>query len=202
MKISKPMTLGKSLKGHNVRARSGDGDNEGDAGESVAGREVTLSKIILTEKQFNFFAGEDAYRRHYDLPKGKPPKWLENYRKIPISGTYTDCAANLIYGLSKDGIELKDAVKIKNLSIRIDEKSDVPTLTCTLQASFPRKLETLDLENYYGEEIRGWLKFGSIEEPEDKSQGDLDLASEEDDEGDEESETPARRRNTDQPTAH
>lgn len=200
MKISnKPAMLGKSLKGHNVRSRPGDGEEEGDAGEMIAAKEIRLLDIVLTRKQYDFFTGEDGYRRSFD-DSTKPAKWLNKFRKIPLSETWTDCEATIEFGVSAKVIELTEAVKIKNGTIKIS-KADVPTLNCTVQAVFPRKLETLDLEAFYGGEVTVVaLKFGDVEEEQDDKQGKLGLegADGEDDSddssGSEEADDKPRRR--------
>lgn len=176
MKITnKPAMLGKSLKGHNVRSRPGDGDEEGDAGEMIAAKEIRLLDIVLTRKQYDFLTGEDCYRRSFDDSQ-KPAKWLNKFRKIPLPETYTDCEATIQFGVSAKSIELTEAVKIKNGTIKIS-KADVPTYNCTVQAVFPRKLETLDIEAFYGNEVTVIaLKFGDVEEERDDKQGELGLS--------------------------
>lgn len=181
MLIKKPAWLGKSSKGHNVKSRPADGEEGGDAGESVPAKEYRLTDILLTKRQFEFFLGKGSWDRHYDNGE-KPPKWLEEgYRRIPLTENYIDSEATLVFGVSARTIELTEAVKFKN-NVIVISKADAPTLSTTLQAPFPRKLESLDLELFYDKEIAVELKFGDVEEEEqDPAQKQLPMETADDD---------------------
>lgn len=201
MKISsKPAILGKSFKVHNVRARSEDGEEGGDAGELIAARDIPLKKIMVTKSQFNKLIGSDqAYNSFFNDGTKPPEPAFESIDALKLKESYRDCSAVLMFGVSSKTIEIEGDAKIKNIRLK-PCVGGVAEMSCTLQAPLPRKLETLDLEQFIGKEINVTLKFGPVDEGEDDKQNSLPLEGKDgdedsaDDSGSEEADEKPRRR--------
>ena len=209
MKIkAKPAILGKSLRVHNVRARSEDGEEGGDSGELIPARDIPLKKIMVTKSQFNKLIGSDqAYNSFFNDGARPVEPAFESIHALKLKDTYKDCSAQISFGVSAKTIDIEEDAKIKNISLK-PCTGGVAEMNCTLQAVLPRKLETLDLENFIGKEVTVSLQFGEVDEgDEDAKQGNLGLeGSEAEGEGEEndaeETSSRSRRSNGDEPRAH
>lgn len=201
----KTCTLGKSLKGHNVHSRPGDGEEEGDAGEPIAAKELAFKGIVLTQKQADFFLGEDWYRRNFEMGS-KPHKYLNKVRRLSVPETFIGCEARLVFGVQAKELELTETVKFKNLRVVVDDATDTVLLHMTLVAPFPRKLESLDIENFYDKTVIATLKLGELEEEQTERQAELEMDHSEEGNGEEDGEVAApgrrRARNGERPPAH
>lgn len=172
MKITnKPAWLSKSLRGHNIRMQSEDGDEGGDAGELVPAKSVRLTKVMLTKGQFNeLLDGKLAYNAFFDDGTKPPSPAWPRVSYLPINEQWKDCEAEISFGVSNKSIALEGA-KVKNVRI-VPREGGVGELQFTLVATFPRKLETLDLEQFYGKEVTLTLKFGEIDDGDEASKQD------------------------------
>lgn len=204
---AKPAILGKSFKVHNVRARSEDGEEGGDAGELIPARDIPLKKIMVTKSQFNKLIGSDLAYNSFFNDGAKPVEpAFESIHALKLKDTYKDCSATISFGVSAKTIELEENVKIKNISLK-PCTGGVAEMNCTLQATLPRKLETLDLESFIGQEINISLTFGEIDEgDEDSKQASMDLdggeRGEDSEDAEETGSARSRKPNGDESRAH
>lgn len=177
MKLTnKPAILGKAMKVSNMRTRDAEGDEEGDAGELVPGRELLLTKIMVPKKFFNELLGHKAaWDLFFDTSTKPPEPSLPRIGSLKITEKFKGCSGTIVFGVSAKAIEIEGA-RIKNISIK-PVTGGVGEMRCTVQAVLPRHLSVLDLEDFIGKEITITLKFGEIDEDTDEDDKQTDFVS-------------------------
>lgn len=176
MRFQKSAMMAKKLDVSNVRVRTEEGEEGGDAGELTPARSIRFTDIALTKNQFNELVGSDFADEFYFDYGQKPPKSAhERLPKIPLDIKFKNCTGSIIFGVSKQTLEFEGG-KVKNLSIKLKGQKAWGTLSLTLQAVLPRKLDTLDLEEHFGDVVTLQLTLGEADLTADEAQAKLELA--------------------------
>jgi hypothetical protein len=193
MKFNKHAHLGKSLQVHNIRIESEDGEEGGDAGELVPARAMRFTGVTLTKGQLNEITGHpgaaDFFFDYSGGSKGEPVE--QNIGTIWLDQQYKNCSGTITFGVSAKEIAFEGA-RVKNISVKVEGKNRFGEMAFTLIAPLPKKLTTLELEEWFGKLVKIELALGErYEESAEKKQGDL-LAGHTDPEASEDSDTASR----------
>lgn len=164
--------LAKRFAGHDVRSQPEEGEEGGDAGELLPGRDLRFTEIVLDEKQFDGLIGEHAARLFFNSRANKPAeRAFTTFDYIPLNTQYKNCVVIITFGVSNDEVRIEPAT-IKNLRVKFN-KTDRAELSCTVSGPRPRSLAVLDLESFGGKPVNIKLVFGALVE--DGSQEQLPL---------------------------
>lgn len=202
MRFQKSAMMAKKLSVHNVRMQSGEGEEGGDAGELVAARDIRFTQIALTKNQFNeLFGSEIADRFFFDYGTTPPKPAQDNVGTIWLDQAYKDVYGAIIFGVSKKELDFEGG-KIRNISVKVKNERAYGLMSLTLTAVLPRKVDTLDLEEFFGKVVTLNLSFAAIDEEAAKentdNQGKLQLDGgadpDEDNGDDDDSDKPSRRK--------
>jgi len=156
-------TLAKKFGGHDVRSQPEEGDEGGDAGELVPGREQRITGLLLDNAQFDALVGEHASRVFFNGSPDRPlQRAFQSFSRIKLDDKYKNCTVLLRFGVENCEVRI-EAATLKNLAVEFT-KMDRAQLCCTYVGTRPRTLEALDLEDYAGEQIYVELYFGSMEQ--------------------------------------
>lgn len=193
MRFQKSAMMAKKLDVSNIRIRTEEGDEGGDAGDLTPARTIRFTNISLTKNQFNELMGNDAAdEAFFDYGKKPPESGYENLGSIRLDSKFKNCAGSITFGVSKKTLEFEGA-KVKNVSIKLKGEKAYGSLSLTLQAVLPRHLDTLDLEEHFGKQVTLGLSLGVPDLDQDEKQEKLgleggetaeDRAEREDDDGD------------------
>lgn len=166
--------LAKTWGGHDVRSQPEEGDEGGDAGDLVPGRDLRFADMVLTDDQAKRLVGEYVNQAFFN--SGAPDKPRERlfatFSKIRLDGTFKNCVVVVTFGVANDQVQLEPAT-IKNMWVKFS-KTNALELTCTVVAARPRTLQVLDLESFGGKPVHVALHFGPIVE-QSSEQGQLPL---------------------------
>lgn len=169
--------LAKRFAGHDVRSQPEEGDEGGDAGELLPGRDLRFTEIVLDEKQFDGLIGEHAARLFFNSRANKPAeRAFTTFDYIPLNTIFKNCVVTITFGISKDEVRIEPAT-IKNMRVKFN-KTDRAELCCTISGPRPRSLSVLDLESFVGKPVNIKLVFGAMVE--ETGQEQLPLSSPQD----------------------
>lgn len=197
MRFQKSAMMAKKLDVSNIRLRSEEGEEGGDAGELTPARTIRFTHIALTKNQFNELLGSECADEYF-FDYGKKPAEAahENLASLKLDAKFKDCSGSITFGVSKKSLEFEGA-KVKNISIKLKGEKAWGLLSLTLQAVLPRKLDTLDLEEFFGQQVTLGLSLGEPDLDQDEKQETLELnggkTAEERDEEESESEDSSGR---------
>lgn len=200
---NKTATLSPRFVGSKMRSADKEGDEGGDAGEFEPGRKYKLTDIKVSEG----FAQELAthpgiWNFLFDFGPDKKPKGPASERVGPIriKEKFKGCKAKIAWGISNE-VEIENA-RVGN--IKLEAVGNECHMSCDLQGMFPMTIATLKLEEQSGEQVRVWIKFGSVDAGDEAGAGaQADFVDEQnDDEGDEEPPKPPRSKKGEAPVAH
>lgn len=164
--------LAKRFAGHDVRSQPEEGDEGGDAGELLPGRDLRFTEIVLDEKQFDGLIGEHAARLFFNSRANKPAeRAFTTFDYIPLNTQYKNCVAIITFGVGNDEVRIEPAT-FKNMRVKFN-KTDRAELSCTVSGPRPRSLSVLDLESFGGKPVNVKLIFGA--QVEDAGQEQLPL---------------------------
>jgi hypothetical protein len=164
--------LAKRFAGHDVRSQPEEGEEGGDAGELLPGRDLRFTEIVLDEKQFDALLGELASRVFFNTRANQPSeRAFTTFDYIPLNTQYKNCAVLITFGVSNEEVRIEPAT-IKNMRVKFN-KTDRAELSCTVSGPRPRSLAVLDLESFGGKPVNVRLIFGA--EVEDAGQEQLPL---------------------------
>jgi hypothetical protein len=167
--ILAPAMLAKRWSGHDVRSEPEEGDEGGDAGELVPGREIRLTDITLNDEQIDALLGELATQAFFTTVQDKPrERAFTSFSRIRLDDKYKNCEAKIVFGLANHEITI-DRATIKNLSLRF-EKNAVVQLSCTIVGPRPRSLEMLELEEFGGKIVNVSISFGPVQRDSEEQQ--------------------------------
>lgn len=153
--------LAKRFAGHDVRSQPEEGDDGGDAGELLPGRDLRFTEIALDEKQFDALLGELASRVFFNSRADKPAeRAFTTFDYVPLNTQYKNCTVVITFGVSNEEVRIEPAT-IKNMRIKFN-KTDRAELSCTVSGPRPRSLAVLDLESFGGKPVNIKLVFGAL----------------------------------------
>jgi hypothetical protein len=160
--ISAPAMLAKRWSGHDVHSQPEEGEEGGDAGELVPGREIRLTDITLNDEQINALLGEFATRAFFTTVQDKPrERVFSSFSRIRLDDKYKNCEVTIVFGLANNEITI-DRATIKNLSVKFD-KNAIVQLSCTVVGPRPHCLEMLTLEQFGGKLVNVAISFGPVQ---------------------------------------
>jgi hypothetical protein len=169
--------LAKRFAGHDVRSQPEEGDEGGDAGELLPGRDLRFTEIVLDEKQFDALLGELASRVFFNSRANQPSeRAFTTFDYIPLNTQYKNCVVIITFGVSNEEVRIEPAT-IKNMRIKFN-KTDRAELSCTVSGPRPRSLAVLDLESFGGKPVNIKLVFGALAEEGGQEQLQLQTSSE------------------------
>lgn len=161
--IEAPAILAKTWGGHDVRSEPEEGDEGGDAGELVPGRELRFTDIVLTDEWINRLIGDKAVYAFFNIVPDKPRQpMFSTFTKIPLDTKYKNCEVLITFGLSNSTVKIERAT-IKNMRVQFTKTGDL-ALRCTVVGVRPRCIEVVDLEEFGGKPIDVRIAFGPIED--------------------------------------
>jgi hypothetical protein len=170
--------LAKRFAGHDVRSQPEEGDEGGDAGELLPGRDLRFTEIVLDEQQFDGLIGEHAARLFFNSRANKPAeRAFTTFDYIPLNTQFKNCTVTITFGISKDEVRIEPAT-IKNMRVKFN-KTDRAELCCTVSGPRPRSLSVLDLESFVGKPVNIKLVFGALAEEGGQEQLPLTSSSQE-----------------------
>lgn len=153
--------LAKKWGGHDVRSEPEEGDEGGDAGELVPGREIRLTQIPLEDNQLDHLVGQLASRVFFNTQPNRPPEpAFSSFSKIRLDDKYKNCEVLITFGVSNNQVKIEKAT-IKNLALKF-AKAGKAELSCTIVGARPRSIDLLDLEDFAGKPVNVWMSFGPM----------------------------------------
>lgn len=153
--------LAKRFAGHDVRSQPEEGDEGGDAGELLPGRDLRFTEIVLNEAQFDALLGELASRVFFNSRADKPSeRAFTTFDYLPLNTQYKNCVVIITFGVSNEEVRIEPAT-IKNMRVKFN-KTDRAELSCTVSGPRPRSLAVLDLESFGGKPVNITLVFGAL----------------------------------------
>lgn len=153
--------LAKRFAGHDVRSQPEEGDEGGDAGELLPGRDLRFTEIVLDDKQFDALLGELASRVFFNSRANKPAeRAFTTFDYLPLNTQFKNCVVTITFGIGNDEVRIEPAT-IKNMRVRFN-KTDRAELSCTVSGPRPRSLSVLDLESFGGKPVNIKLVFGAL----------------------------------------
>lgn len=191
---NKTALLASKFTGSKMRSADAEGEEGGDAGEFEPGRKIGLSEIEVSEDlaaELAAHAGIGGFL--FDYGPDKKPKGPVSSRIGPVRITekFRGCKVTIGWGLSTK-LEVKNA---RVSGIQLQAVGRVIQMRCYVQGLFPMSLETLELEERSGEQVRVWIKFGAVEEANQPGAGEQrDLVDEQNNEEASEETTAAPKR--------
>lgn len=155
--------LAKRFAGHDVRSQPEEGDEGGDAGELLPGRDLRFTEIVLDENQFDGLIGEHASRLFFNSRANKPAeRAFTTFDYVPLNTVYKSCVVIITFGVGNDEVRIEPAT-IENMRVKFN-KTDRAELSCTVSGPRPRSLSVLDLESFGGKPVNIKLVFGALAE--------------------------------------
>lgn len=152
--------LAKTWGGHDVRSEPEEGEEGGDAGELVPGRELRIMELPVDQPIFDALVGDGAWNSFYNCEAGKIPEpAFGSFSKLKLDAKFKNSAVDIVFGVAKQAIRI-DAATIKNISFRF--KGAKPELSCAIVGARPRSIEVLDLEGFGGKPIDVRLALGAL----------------------------------------
>lgn len=190
---NKTAILASKFTGSKMRSADKEGDEGGDAGDFEPGRKIGFSEIKVSED----FAAEISQHPGignfmFDYGPDKKPKGPASERigPIRIREKFKGCKVTISWGIESK-LEVKNA---RVSGIQFEAAGTVLHMRCFVQGLFPMSLETLELEERSGEQVKVSIKFGSVEDVDQPGAGEQrDLVDDQNDaEGSEETSPPNR----------
>jgi hypothetical protein len=163
--------LAKTWGGHDVRSQPEEGDEGGDAGDLVPGRDLKFADLVLIDEHAKRLVGEYVVQAFFNggAPDKPRERLFSTFSKIRLDETFKNCVVIVTFGVANDQVRLEPAT-IKNLWVKFS-KTHALELTCTVVAARPRTLEVLDLESFGGKPVHVVLQFGPVvEQPSEQVQ--------------------------------
>lgn len=162
--IEAPAMLAERFAGHNVRSQPEQGEEGGDAGEFVSGRDLRFTGIVLTEEQAKQLVGEYVWPALFNsgAPDKPRTRLFTSFTKIPLDDVYKNCSAEVTFGVSKSVVTIAPAT-IKNIRVKYAKTGSDLEMSCTVVGVRPRCVEVLDLEDFGGKPVELVLAFGPLE---------------------------------------
>ncbi len=190
---NKTAILASKFTGSKMRSADKEGDEGGDAGDFEPGRKLGLSGIPVSEDfaaEVSQHPGIGNFMLDYGPDKKPKAPASERIGPIRIKEKFKGCKVTIGWGLSTK-LEVKNA---RVSGIQFEAVGTVIHMRCIVQGLFPMSLETLELEERSGEQVRVWIKFGTVEDADQPGAGEQrDLVDEQnDDEASEETSPPSR----------
>jgi hypothetical protein len=187
---NKTATLSSRFTGSKMRSADEEGEEGGDAGQFEPGRKYKFSEIRVNES----FAQEVAqhpgiWNFLFDFGPDKKSKGPASERVGPIriKEKFKGCKVKIAWGISNE-VEVLNA---RVGGIRLESVGTECHMTCDIQGLFPMTLATLKLEERQGEQVRLWIKFGSVDAGDEAGEGEqADFVDEQNE--DEAAEEPAK----------
>lgn len=165
--------LAKTWGGHDVRSQPEEGEEGGDAGELVPGRELRFADIVLTDDQINRLIGDKAVHAFFNIVPDKPrERMFSSFSKIRLDDKYKNCNVAITFGVSNSLVTIERAT-IKNINIKFTKTGDI-AMGCTVVGPRPRCLEVIDLEEFGGKSVNVRIAFGPVDSNSEQ-QGELPL---------------------------
>jgi len=152
--------LAKTWGGHDVRTEPEEGEEGGDAGELVPGRELRITEHPIDEGAFDALVGQGAWDSFFNTEAGKVAvPAFASFSKLRLDHKFKNCTVDLTFGVQAQAIRI-DAATIKNISFRF--KGAKPEMSCAIVGVRPRSIDVLDLEAFGGKPINVRLAFGQL----------------------------------------
>jgi hypothetical protein len=160
---NKTAILASRFTGSKMRSADTEGEEGGDAGDFEPGRKIRLSEIKVGEA----FAAEISkhpgiWRFLFDFGSNNKIKGPASERigPIRIKEKFKGCRATIAWGIDSK-VEVQNA-RVSNIRLQVDGTEC--KMVCDLQGLFPMAMETLELEERTGEEVKISIKFGAADD--------------------------------------
>jgi hypothetical protein len=154
--------LAKTWGGQDVRSEPEEGEEGGDAGDLVPGRELKFSGMVLTQDWMERLIGRGITAMLFNSVNGQRQGWaFPSFSKIPIDDKYKNCEVVITFGVSNNVVKIERAT-IKNIRCKRTKTNDVE-MNCTVVGIRPRCMEVLDLEDFAGKPVTVRLEFGPVD---------------------------------------
>lgn len=161
--------LAKTWGGQDVRSEPEEGDEGGDAGDLVPGRELKFSGMVLTVEHMEQLIGKGITAMLFNTVNGQRQGWaFPSFSKIPIDDKYKNCEVVITFGVTNNVVKIERAT-IKNIRCKRTKTNDLE-MNCTVVGIRPRCMEVLDLEDFAGKPVNVRLEFGPVDHESEQQQ--------------------------------
>jgi hypothetical protein len=153
--------LAKTWGGHDVRSEPEDGEEGGDAGELVPGRELRITELPIEQDHFERLVGAGAWNSFFNEEADRPAeRAFASFSRLKLDDKFKNCAVEIVFGVQAKSVTI-DSATIKNITLKFG-KTSKPEMSCTIVGARPRSIEVLDLEEFGGKPITVTLAFGPV----------------------------------------